>query len=175
MKSLGICETSLIKEELVEEYILESLRSIAKEYINQDSILKNVRKTNIESLISSKEKQKVILSSKIDKVRQIKMNLYKDKVDGIIDERTFLEMIEDIDKEKAEQEQQVEKVEKELKELGHKKQDDGIIKNTVQEFLKFNKIDRTILSLLIEKVVVHLDKSVEIHFTFTKPTKSKVA
>ena len=175
MRSLGICETSLIKEELVEEYISESLRDIAKKYIRQDSILKNVKKTNIELLISNKEKQKHILITKIDKVRQIKMNLYKDKVDNIIDEKTFLEMVEDIDKEKSEHEQQIEKIEKEIVELEHKKKDDSTIKNVLQEFLEFHKLDRTVLVLLIEKVVIHLDKSIEIHFTFTEPTKNKVA
>ena len=49
------------------------------------------------------------------------------------------------------------------------------MKEIIQKFLDFKNPNRNILALLIDKVVIDLDKTITIYYTFRNPEISKIA
>jgi hypothetical protein len=171
---LKLCSGTLIKAELVEDYITNTLRTIAADYINQNEIIESANVMGLDKLLSSKKQNRNMLLQKIEKYKKMSMNLYTDKVDGVIEQQAYIELAEQLNIDRTSDEEIINKIDEEILELEHKKSNDSTLKNVLNEFLGFETIERHILALLVEKIVIHPNRSIEIHFTFREPMKKKV-
>jgi len=165
-KELGLCKMQLIPEEIIEDYILHNLRKIAKEYIDKEKVAKSINKIGMGTALESKKKMQKSINEKLENIKQINFNLYKDKVRGIVDENQFIELSNNLNDEKEKYKKELEKMDDEIIFIQSKNKDTNDLRKVIDNFLAFEQIDRNILALLVEKVIINLDKSIEIHFTF---------
>lgn len=165
-KELGLCKMQLIPEEIIEDYILHNLRKIANEYVNKEKVAKNTNKIGISTVLDSKKKMQRSIVEKIENIKQTMVTLYKDKVRGIVDENQFITISNNLNGEKEQYVLELERIDAEIISLQSKKEDSNELMKIIDNFLKFEQIDRNTLALLVGKVIINLDKSIEIHFTF---------
>ena len=86
---------------------------------------------------------------------------------GILGENQFLELSDNLLNEKTEYIKELETIEANILSLQSKKDNSSEVRKIIDKVLEFEKIDRNTLSLLVEKIVINLDKSIEVYFTFS--------
>ena len=112
------------------------------------------------------EKTLQTLQSKITDIQKVNLNLYKDKVKEIITEEQFLELLEETNKEKEKCILQIQQINKRIEESKEQEKSDNILKNVVDKILNFEDIDTNLIGLLINKIMINLDGTIEIEFKF---------
>lgn len=158
---LRLCTTHSIREDKVEKEVCNSLRQIA-EQVEESEIQRWAQEKEVDSTFLRQKKQ---LEQKLEKSSAVLLSLYKDKVDGLIDEQMFTIMQE---KTKAEHQ----KIHEMLEELEERLQNRTTLQNKVElmkQVLQFDEIDRNTLALLVDRVLIHEDKKIDIVFSFENP------
>ncbi len=112
------------------------------------------------------EKPLQTLQSKITDIQKVNLNLYKDKVKEIITEEQFLELLEETNKEKEKCILQIQQINKRIEESKEQEKSDNILKKVVDKILNFEDINTNLIGLLINKIMINLDGTIEIEFKF---------
>lgn len=158
----------LIKEAEIEEKVINTLKQITKEYIDKDKIMKKVLQGADDSARPNYITICNNIQSKITELQKVNLNLYKDKVKEIITEKQFLELMEETNKEKEKYITQIQELNKKIKESKEQEKSDTILKNVIDKIINFEDIDSNLISLLINRIVINLDGSIEIEVKFKK-------
>ncbi len=111
------------------------------------------------------------LQTKITDLQKVNLNLYKDKVKEIITEEQFLELLEETNKEKEKYIMQIQEINKRIGESKEQEKRESILKNVVEKILNYEDIDANLIGLLIDKIIINLDGTIEIEFKFKQQTK----
>ena len=85
-----VCDSKNIKEDMLNEKVLNSLKDIFSKYANRDYILNNLDYENENSIKESLLQEKVNLETKLNENNNIKFNLYKDKINNIISKKDYI-------------------------------------------------------------------------------------
>ena len=168
-RKLGLCQTFTVREEVLEAHVLALLREIAQQYVDPDKLLSSTRSEMLEKAVSEKKKEIKCLQAKVEEAKRLAMNLYKDKINGTIDEEMFKEFVAQTNSERERANNQLLAVEEEIRTLSQRRADDGQIRQMLQDFLQFPKIDRTTLSMLVRKIIINHDSTIEVQLTFQEP------
>ena len=112
------------------------------------------------------EKPLQTLQSKITDIQKVNLNLYKDKVKEIITEEQFLELLEETNKEKEKCILQIKQINKRIEESKEQEKSDKKKKKVVDKILNFEDINTNLIGLLINKIMINLDGTIEIEFKF---------
>lgn len=171
-QSLGLCESYMIKEEVFLEFVLQTIKEVAQEYINPEKIAEKMQNSVFDDMLKSKTKEKVQIQKRLEQIKKVSLNLYKDKINEVISEKTFQDFNEETEQEKEALQKQLETLEIDLQDITAQKLDNKQIKEALEEFLSFEQISRIALSKLVKKIVIYHDGAVDIHFTFCKPVRS---
>ena len=168
-RKLDICNSKTIKEDVLEDLVISSIREISKKYANEQYILKNITKQNISNLENelTKEKQKILIL--LENSNNILFNLYKDKSNGIIDYTTFLEFSNKISEEKNTYSNRIKNIDLELEKINSDLKTNNCLSSILKTFLEFKTIDRNILSQIIDKITINTcseKKKITIYFKF---------
>ncbi len=173
-KSLNLCQTKLIPEEVVNNYVLNTLREICFNFLEENDLTDKALQNKKDFLLKDLLKEEKKIKEKLENNSKISFNLYKDKVNGIIDDFQFLELSNNLKQENENYTSSLEKIEQRIKTVKLETENKKEIKKIIHNFLSFENINRNILALLIEKIVIGLDKSITIYFTFKKPEKTNI-
>jgi len=173
-RKLGLCKTFTVREEILEAHILALLREIAEQYIDPDKLLSSSHAEMVEKAVGEKKKEMSRLQSKTEEAKRLAMSLYKDKVNGTIDENTFKELVAQVNDERESANKQKLALQKEISELLERTTDDGKVRQMLIDFLKFPKIDRMTLSMLVRKIIINHDSTIEVQLTFQEPVHSNI-
>ncbi|MDF2865759.1 MAG: Recombinase [Clostridia bacterium] len=166
---LNLCDMKPVKEENIEFCLRKALVKLSKEYVDVKDI-KNVScKSNIDKLIDTKKSEKSILENKLSDSKKIHLNLYKDKVAGIINETEFLEFTKQLNEEKENCENRITELSKEIVQLKGNNINDSKVETIIKEFLQFKKLDRNIVRQLVNRITIYNDNKLEIEFAFSNP------
>ena len=171
-RKLGLCSTLMIKEEVLLAHVLALLRDIAEQYIDPDKLLSSTHTEMLEKAVGEKKKEISRLQAKIEEAKHLAMNLYKDKINGAITEDMFKEFVAQINDEREGANKQLIATEDEIRTLTQRTANDGQIRQMLQDFLKFPEIDRTTLSMLVRKIIINHDNTIEVQLTFQEPVHS---
>lgn len=167
-KELNLCQTKLIPENIVNNYVINTLHSLCVQFLNEDTLLQHSSDLKKDNLLKELLKEKDKLKHDIENTDTILFNLYKDKINHIINNEQFLILSTNLKNEKEKLFNDLKKIEKNISQLQYTNKND--IKEIIHKFLSFNNIDRDILALLIDKIIIKFDKSITIYFTFSDPT-----
>lgn len=165
-KELNLCQMKLIKEIEIEEKVINTLKQITERYVDKNKITQKISVGADASVRPNYIKILENLQTKITDLQKVNLNLYKDKVKGIITEQQFLELLEETNKEKEKYILQIQEINKKIEENKEQEKSDIVLKNVVDKILNFEDIDTNLIGLLIEKIIINLDGTMEIEFKF---------
>jgi len=166
-KSNKLCTKHTLKVEELEKVVLEVIRLHIKTLIDTKRLLKQINNSNAKN--QTKENIKNIKQAKqkeIEKLRNLKRCLYEDWKSEYITKEEYLEY-------KQKYEQDIKKTKEIMTNLDRQgeKQEEIINGNSLWiENFKANKnitkLDRDVITELIEYIEVHENKKITIHFKF---------
>lgn len=164
-KTLKDCISS-IRDEDLEGIVMKLLQEEIKEQLDSMSIMKKQAEKQEEQVQSAKKKLSAMANTK----RNIESDLlqsYESYKDGIIEKETYLqqkelyeEMLEKIQENERKQTEAIRELENQ----------DNVPKGWMQNgsSIQIEKLNAELVALLIEKVVVYKDKTIEITWKFHK-------
>lgn len=159
---LRLCGSHCVREDAVINFICRSLKSLAKSLIDEtdiDAAVKNGR--GYQQMI----KQLDAARQELDANKKTALSLYKDKAAGIIKKDQYLEMNDELLSEHS-------RLESYIEEYGRQMVDGTVqaeMREQLKKILEFDEIDRATLVALVERVIIHEDKEIEIRFRFKQP------
>lgn len=157
------CSSHIVREDELKNLILSDFKVISSK-LNTDSYLKKAQK-NLSKLKSNAKKDLNKYSCEISKIKT-KKNLALDKlIENLIDKETYDEYIYILNSELYNLKNQKKLTEKKLSEqISFNYLND--LTNIINNVIKLDKLDRTILNLLINKIVIEEDGTPIIHYKF---------
>ena len=166
-KSNKLCTKHTLKVEELENAVLEAIKLHIDMFADIKQILGHINKSNVQKLsnnnIENIKKQKKI---EIDKLNNLKRYLYEDWKNKYITKNEYLEY-------KQKYEYDINKIKKELINLDNQKenQEEVICQNSkwvenLRIYKNITKLDRDIITELIDYIEVHENKRITIHFKF---------
>ncbi|MDO5396656.1 MAG: recombinase family protein [bacterium] len=161
---LKICTSHRIREDYLEQEVINQLREHAKKHLNKEKILKasqNLFTEQNEILINIKS-----LEKRLSEITNIITNLYVDKTKGIITENDFIAIHKKFNDEREMITEQISLLNNQLDGIKETQDNSDNAKDLLEEFLQFDKVDRNILSLLIQKIEIFEGKKIKIYFNF---------
>lgn len=139
----------------MENAVINSLKEIAKKYADENYILKNTNKKYNYTLIKTDLlKEKENLDLKLAQSQNLSFNLYKDKVNNLIDEQTFIDFSNKINEEKNTYIKKLKSVDDEVKKMDIDEINSNNMTTLLIELLSFENINRNMLLQLIDKIVI---------------------
>jgi len=166
------CSRHSILETALVEYISADIRRIAQLAIDKEKLLLAVQNTDVGKKASSLEKH---INSTISKINEIKIylkSLYEDKCKGIITEDEFVEMSQTYKRERDSLNSQLLELNDKKNSMDRTRSENRYLIDYIKMFTSFTTIDRTAIVKLIDKVYIHQDRKICIHYNFQNPEES---
>ena len=160
-RKLGKCDMICIKEEEIVEQIKVFLQDMASKYLCHDKMVQETYMKQMQEMLSNKIREKQFVEGKIQESNNIAYELYKDKITHTITEEQYLSLQLHTNEKKEKFEKQLQIIEQEILNLENMQQKDEVISHALEEFLFFKVLDRNILSILIDKILVYRNDSGE--------------
>lgn len=167
-----ICYKQYINYNELEKKVLDKIYSVFEEYIksdvfdNKELLLNLIKSQSNKGKLEEKIGQ---IKSQLDSLNKKISILYKDKLDGLIEEQDFICFSENMITERHKLEELKAKTEEEInqfeKNYDEKKIEDKL-KNTIKKIIDCKELKKDDLQQLINKIEIDKDKNVLIHFNF---------
>lgn len=163
------CTAHSVREDMVLQAIADALRTLAQGQVDlhlwaQKQLEKRQKGKTIQDLRPKWEQQ-------LENARRARLNAYKDKVDGILDETEFLYISQTLRREEEE-------CRRELARLNNQHaqaENVAAIEERARRFLQFDHLEKVQLQQLVRRVEIDERKHILIEFTFADPGKSSSA
>ena len=167
-KKQNVCTPHTVKYQIIEDTVLESLREMAKKYLDEndlESILKKSQK--LKKRRESINQEILRLEQTIESANRKIDICYNDKLEGNIDlemyKRTYNNLTLKI-KESNMKKQEYEKLLYDL-ENNHEVNDKYFL-DKIKEFLEMKNPSRALICTLIDRIEIDEDKNVDIYYKF---------
>ena len=158
---LGLCTAHCMREDFVIETIRQQLKMFAQQ-LDAEALGKSIVWN--ESRQQNRRQLDTVLR-KLEANKKVSQSLYSDKVTGVLTEREFKEFFDQSRRERERLEQDVQALTAYLEDRDAQEQ----IWQQLRAILDFQELDRGTLTALIERVLIHEEKEIEIRFKFRKP------
>jgi DNA invertase Pin-like site-specific DNA recombinase len=163
------CTSHCVREDRVEQGVIETLRKLCTDLAAEqelDAFLqKNPERTR------PKSETLPALEQKLKKNSAIRYQLYSDRINGTISDADYLAFQKLAEEECAMLSSGIER----LKAEPRFAEDEIDRKRELQDILCMQAPDRSALLWLIEKILIHADKRIEIRFRFRNPSDHSAA
>jgi hypothetical protein len=158
---LRVCHSNAIREDFVENLVIDDLRNTAKQVLSAD-FCKQFDGLEQPSEDGTGEQIKAI-KAKLDETRQIIKNLYVDKLKGVIDESILFEV-------SSQYTAEMQSLNNRLAELEQQHSAPATdYKSLIKQIANFDTLDKSILLKLIDKIEICKEKKVHISYNFKNP------
>ncbi|MEG2310849.1 MAG: recombinase family protein [Clostridia bacterium] len=173
-RKLGKCDMNSVNEEDVENEVKKILTNIANKYLNKDDLIKSTYTEQMEMILKDMKQEKELIDLRIKENNTLQYNLYKDKTLNTIDNDTYLLLKNQAISEKSVYEQRLITLEQEIEKLNNASLNNKLITDILNDYLKFESLDRNILSMLIDKIILYKNDNrkniFEIYCKFQNPS-----
>lgn len=166
-----ICNCKSIKEEVLNNAVIASIKDIISKYANKDYIVNNLDNKANDSLRKNLIKEKESLELKLKESNNIKFNLYKDKVNSIVSEKDYTLFISNINKDIENYENRIKSIDSSLENIEEDMKNKRDILNIVNKLFVSNDFSRNDILQLIDKIEIgaHIEHpTIKIYFKFQK-------
>lgn len=157
-----LCTSHCIRSELVERAVIESLSNL-------------VKGTNLENKLDNllegreffpKQKDRINeLTTSIQFCKQARKSLFIDKMQGIITDEDYRDMIDSFYEEEINKQNEIKDIQRYIS--NHNNTDR--LKERITNLVSFMEIDRKVLLLLVEKIIIYTDKKIDLILSFKNP------
>ncbi len=163
------CERNVIKESILNEFVLSDLKRISNKAIKNPEIFCSGFDTKIcdKTEKQSDNEYKAIIT-RLEEIKRIIKALYEDKVRGIISEEDFLMMSSEFNVEKEDLSNRMLKIE-EIKSRKEETQSKEKTKNLLKQVVTFEKISPLLIGQLIENIEIYKPNRIVINYSFINP------
>ena len=165
------CNNPLISANIIEKCVLDSLKKECSKIVLKENDLSSIAK-KIEKEINSNsvdmKREKAKLEEELSKVDSSIDILYKDKMDGIIEEEDFVRQYQLIKKKREENRSKIEEIENRLNKEEIKKVDYNRLIEFSKQYLSMEKPSKEILAKLIDKITVSPGRKIKIKYKFSR-------
>ena len=163
-----VCTTHTNNYEILENVILQEIRSISKKYLDRNKIIDTIKNMTFEDNSLKIKKQiesfELVNNKLIENLDKNYMNMLK----GIIDEEQYIRVSENIKKEIENNKLSIDNLKKE--QIISNKLDNKQIEKYINNFLSLKNLIRELIINLVEKIYIYQDKRIDIIFTFKNTT-----
>lgn len=163
-----ICDSKNIKEDILNEKILNSLKDIFSKYAKKDYIVNNLEYENENNIKKTLLQEKANLEGKLSENNNIKFNLYKDKTNNIISEKDYIEFSNKLSKDILSLENRIKYINDEVEKISANHKSKENILQLVDKFLNTENITRNDILQLVDKIEIgaHIEH-IKIFFKFS--------
>jgi len=167
---LSICPPRSIREDYLQNQVIEKIKEIAKKYVDKDLVIENSNtKNQYTEYVNNLRKEKVAINKQLEEIKTLIMNLYKDKVKNIISEQDFIELSKEFNNQREALTQRFNNIDGQIEQTHENKSNMVHIEKYLSDFLQFENIDRLTLITLISRIYVLENKKLFIKFNFFEP------
>ena len=161
------CQCPSIKEEYLEDLILQTLQSLIARLVDVKAVIDAARKSKTTN--SAKNEYMLALNKakrEQERLQDAQFHLYDDLQSGLIPKTQYLQFQKRYETEIAAQEAKIEHLNQGLLQLKEARQQDDEFVAFFQKYGNIQKLDWDTVNQLIQKVVFHDKQHVDIYFRF---------
>ena len=161
------CQCPSIKEEYLEELILQTLQSLIARLVDVKAVIDAARKSKTTN--SAKNEYMLALNKarrEQERLQDAQFHLYDDLQSGLLPKAQYLQFQKRYEAEIAAQEAKIEQLNQGLLQLKEARQQDDEFVAFFQKYGNIQKLDWDTVNQLIQKVVFHDKQHVDIYFRF---------
>ena len=159
------CTCHYIRKDVLEKVVLDDIRKYSKlakhetnkltQHIHEQNGDKD--DTQIKALSSELER----LTDRLTELDRILKRLYEDNINGKINDTMFNKFLVDYEKEQSDVQAKISQTEQQIKEIQSSQRDTNSWIKLIQNYTRIKKLDRTVLSELVDKITVGEAKIVD--------------
>lgn len=161
------CQCPSIKEEYLEELILQTLQSLIARLVDVKAVIDAARQ--FKTINGAKNEYMLALNKakrEQERLQDVQFHLYDDLQSGLIPKTQYLQFQKRYETEIAAQEAKIEHLNQGLLQLKEARQQDDEFVAFFQKYGNIQKLDWDTVNQLIQKVVFHDKQHVDIYFRF---------
>ncbi len=161
------CQCPSIKEEYLEELILQTLQSLIARLVDVKAVIDAARQ--FKTINGAKNEYMLALNKakrEQERLQDVQFHLYDDLQSGLIPKAQYLQFQKRYEAEIAAQEAKIEQLNQCLIHLKEARQQDDEFVAFFQKYGNIQKLDLDTVNQLIQKVVFHDKQHVDIYFRF---------
>ena len=161
------CQCPSIKEEYLEELILQTLQSLIARLVDVKAVIDAARQ--FKTINGAKNEYMLALNKakrEQERLQDAQFHLYDDLQSGLIPKTQYLQFQKRYETEIAAQEAKIEHLNQGLLQLKEARQQDDEFVAFFQKYGNIQKLDWDTVNQLIQKVVFHDKQHVDIYFRF---------
>lgn len=161
------CQCPSIKEEYLEELILQTLQSLIVRLVDVKAVIDAARQ--FKTINGAKNEYMLALNKakrEQERLQDVQFHLYDDLQSGLIPKAQYLQFQKRYEAEIAAQEAKIEQLNQCLIHLKEARQQDDEFVAFFQKYGNIQKLDLDTVNQLIQKVVFHDKQHVDIYFRF---------
>ena len=161
------CQCPSIKEEYLEELILQTLQSLISRLVDVKAVIDAARQ--FKTINGAKNEDMLALNKakrEQERLQDAQFHLYDDLQSGLIPKTQYLQFQKRYETEIAAQEAKIEHLNQGLLQLKEARQQDDEFVAFFQKYGNIQKLDWDTVNQLIQKVVFHDKQHVDIYFRF---------
>lgn len=161
------CQCPSIKEEYLEELILQTLQSLISRLVDVKAVIDAARQ--FKTINGAKNEYMLALNKakrEQERLQDAQFHLYDDLQSGLIPKTQYLQFQKRYETEIAAQEAKIEHLNQGLLQLKEARQQDDEFVAFFQKYGNIQKLDWDTVNQLIQKVVFHDKQHVDIYFRF---------
>lgn len=163
-----VCDSKNIKEEILDEKVLNSLKDIFSKYANKEYIVNNLHYESDNSIKESLLQEKTNLETKIAENKNLKFNLYKDKIYNVISEKDYIEFSNKLSNDILSLENRIKYINDEIEKIATNYKNKETMLQVVDKFLNTKNISRNDILQLIDKIELGAQyEHLKIYFKFS--------
>ena len=167
------CIGSFIAVDKLEKIVIQELNTLSQRYLDQDELERNVEfNQNLEQQKAACLKAKAKLQKQLEDNSNYSLELYKDKVKGLVSEKDYFAMANDFSKERERTKNQIGEADRRLEELEAQMLAGDQRKEIIQRYTHVEHLTREMVEILIDYITVGKrvsgtqDVPIEIHWNF---------
>ena len=154
-KKIGKCDMCSMYEEDIESKIRCALVQISNSYLDKNKLESQVKLSSFNDEKKQLLEKQLKLKQSIEDNKKVKYELFKEKVEGSIPEEEFKSLSHMSDLEREKNLKRLEEIEKRLDKINNKQEDKEEMMSYIEEILKFEKLDKKILNILIDRIYLY--------------------
>lgn len=162
-----VCNSKNIKEDILNEKVLNSLKDIFSKHAKKDYIVNNLEYENENNIKKTLLQEKANLEEKLSENNNIKFNLYKDKTNNIISEKDYIEFSNKLSADISSLENRIKYINDDIEKIIKNHNNKENVLQLVDKFLNTDTISRNDILQLIDKIEIgaHIEH-LKIYFKF---------
>ena len=168
-KSKKLCTKHTLKVEELEKAVLEVIKLHIELFVDFENLIKQFEKLNIKKTVNSNiDNLKKVKEEEIEKLNNFKKSLYEDWKNEDITKEEYLEY-------KQKYEQDIDRIRETIVNFDKNKEKEKCVISENNKWIEnfkihknIEKLDRNIITELIDYIEVYENKKIKIHFKFIK-------